>query len=88
MSSADDAVRGECARAVRAAVAGDWEQAHGIVQQLDEPLACWIHAILHKLEGDAWNSRYWYERSAGRRYHDHADARSELLAALAEADRE
>jgi hypothetical protein len=88
MTSGGDATRRDCARAVRAALAGDWQQAHVIVQELDGPLACWIHAILHKIEGDAWNSRYWYERSAGRRYPDHADARSELLAALAEAERE
>lgn len=88
MTSGDDAARRNCTRAIRAALTGDWEQAHVIVQDLDDPLACWIHAILHKIEGDAWNSRYWYERSRGHQYQDHADARSELLAALAEADRE
>ncbi|EXI66867.1 MAG TPA: hypothetical protein PK440_19000 [Candidatus Accumulibacter phosphatis] len=81
-------LRRDCARAVKAALAGDWQQAHAIVQELDDPLASWIHAILHKIEGDAWNSRYWYERSAGRRYEDYADSGSELLAALAETERE
>ncbi|MCM8612690.1 hypothetical protein [Accumulibacter sp.] len=88
MMSGSSAAHGNCTRAIRMALAGDWQQAHAIVQDLDDPLACWIHAILHKIEGDAWNSRYWYGRSGGHQYQDHADARSELLAALAEADRE
>ncbi len=53
-------------RAVDAAVAGQWHDAHGIVQaDEDDPIACWIHAVLHKIEGDAGNARYWYQR-AGR----------------------
>lgn len=88
MTAGDHAARDDCARAVRAALAGDWQQAHAIVQELDDPLASWIHAILHKIEGDAWNSRYWYQRSAGRHYEDYADSGSELRAALAETERE
>lgn len=66
------------AAALAAALAGDWQQAHAIVQDMDDALACWIHAILHKIEGDEWNSRYWYRRAAGKRYEDVADARDEL----------
>ncbi|MCX7897703.1 MAG: hypothetical protein N2441_07510 [Rhodocyclaceae bacterium] len=67
--------------ALACAMAGDWHQAHRLVQQDEhDPLACWIHAVLHKIEGDAWNSRYWYARSQGRRYEDYADAQAELLA--------
>lgn len=62
------------------AQSGDWDGAHAIVQDLGDPVACWIHAILHKIEGDAANSRYWYARSDGRRYEDFADARVELEA--------
>jgi hypothetical protein len=72
-------------KAIAAALAGDWHRAHGIVQRLDDPLACWIHAILHKIEGDAGNARYWYARSAGRRYEDFGDPQAELRAALADA---
>lgn len=70
--------------AVEAALAGDWQDAHRIVQ-LDEtdPLACWIHAILHKIEGDAWNSRYWYARTA-RAFGDCDDPKAELAAVRAE----
>jgi hypothetical protein len=71
--------------AIEAALAADWTRAHEIVQELNDPLACWIHGILHKMEGDAANSRYWYGRAGDRRYEDYADTRSELEAALASA---
>ena len=48
-------------RAVDLAIAGDWDGAHKIVQEDEEDAtSCWIHAVLHKIEGDAGNSRYWY----------------------------
>ena len=71
--------------AIEAALAGDWDRAHKVIQELDDPLACWVHAILHKIEGDAANSRYWYAQSGGRRYEDFGDPRAELRAALAAA---
>jgi hypothetical protein len=47
---------------------GDWKAAHGIVQaDEDSPLACWAHGIVHLMEGDAPNARYWY-RKAGREF--------------------
>ncbi len=56
-------------RAIDLALRGQWEEAHRLVQQLEEDdLACWIHAVLHKIEGDSGNSRYWYRR-AGRMAH-------------------
>jgi hypothetical protein len=47
---------------------GDWEAAHLIVQK-DEasPLACWAHGIVHLMEGDTSNARYWY-RAAKREF--------------------
>lgn len=65
--------------AIDAALAGDWQGAHQIAQQYDDPLACWIHAVVHKVEGDAGNSRYWYAQTA-HDYADFADARVELVA--------
>jgi hypothetical protein len=44
---------------------GDWTGAHEIVQDLDTPAAAWIHAYLHRKEGDESNARYWY-RMAGK----------------------
>jgi hypothetical protein len=69
-------------KAIEAALANEWDKAHEIVQAIDDPLACWIHAILHKIEGDASNSRYWYRRSGDRKYEDFSDPRAELTAAL------
>ena len=71
--------------AIEAALAGDWDRAHRMAQAMSDPLACWVHGILHKIEGDAGNSRYWYDRSGGRTYEDFADPRAELEAALSAA---
>lgn len=43
----------------------DWEKAHALVQDLSDKNAAWIHAYLHRKEGDIWNADYWYRR-AGR----------------------
>jgi hypothetical protein len=49
--------------AVGHALAGEWEKAHLIVQDLDgDRIANWIHAIVHRMEGDLGNARYWYRR--------------------------
>jgi hypothetical protein len=46
----------------------DWQAAHAIVQKDEEsPLACWAHGIVHLMEGDVANARYWY-RAAGRTF--------------------
>lgn len=44
---------------------GDWHEAHRIVQEDDRPVAAWVHAHLHRVEGDLGNAAYWYRR-AGR----------------------
>jgi hypothetical protein len=63
------------------ALGNDWEGAHAIVQKHeDDATACWIHAVLHKIEGDESNSRYWYRRSGGHAYEAYADPRAELSA--------
>ena len=55
------ATREDLIRAVDLALAGDWNAAHEIVQQDEaDPTSCWVHAVLHKIEGDAGNARYWY----------------------------
>ena len=47
---------------------GDWQAAHEIVQKHeDDALACWAHGIVHRMEGDDGNARYWY-RLADRPY--------------------
>jgi hypothetical protein len=72
--------RSELIQAVDHALAGDWEAAHTVVQRDEsDPTSCWIHAVLHKLEPDESNSRYWYRR-AGKSYEAYADGRAELAA--------
>jgi len=44
---------------------GDWAKAHEIVQEIESPEAAWVHAYLHRKEGDQGNAGYWYRR-AGR----------------------
>ena len=42
---------------------GDWHTAHQAVQDLEDSTAAWIHAYLHRKEGDASNAAYWYRRA-------------------------
>ena len=42
---------------------GNWEKAHLIVQDLNDPLSFHIHAFLHRQEGDHSNAGYWYHKA-------------------------
>ncbi len=42
---------------------GDWDSAHKIVQGIESIDSYWIHAYLHRKEGDLGNSNYWYNRA-------------------------
>ena len=64
-------------KAIDLTLAGQWDAAHRIVQEDDGEAAAWIHAVLHKIEGDLDNSRYWYRR-AGKLEHLGDDPREEL----------
>jgi hypothetical protein len=44
---------------------GNWQKAHEIVQDMEDRDAAWIHAYLHRKEGDLSNAHYWY-RKAGQ----------------------
>jgi hypothetical protein len=55
-------------------------RAHELVQPYeDDTIAAWIHAVLHKIEGDLGNARYWYRR-ADRMEHVEDEPRAELAA--------
>jgi len=41
---------------------GDWDKAHDLVQD-NSPASCWVHAYLHRKEGDVSNAGYWYNRA-------------------------
>ena len=43
---------------------GDWEEAHRIAQGVDDEDGAWVHAYLHRKEGDSGNARHWYRRAA------------------------
>ena len=43
---------------------GDWEKSHEIVQNAKDTDSAWVHAYLHRKEGDLSNARYWYRRGA------------------------
>ena len=42
---------------------GHWDEAHNIVQASGNQIADWIHAYLHRKEGDLGNASYWYSRA-------------------------
>jgi hypothetical protein len=42
---------------------GDWDRAHGCVQDDASVDGAWVHAYLHRKEGDAANAAYWYARA-------------------------
>lgn len=46
---------------------GDWEKAHTIIQDVPDKTASWIHAYLHRKEGDIWNADYWYNKAGRKR---------------------
>jgi hypothetical protein len=67
-------------RAVALLAQGDWQAAHRIVQDDEEsPLSCWAHGIVHLMEGDVPNARYWY-RLAGRALRDDVVIQDEIAA--------
>lgn len=83
-----DVIRAELLKAVDAALAGDWESVHAIVQRHEtSPIANWLHAVYHKVEGDAGNSRYWYARTH-LDYERFPDSKVELRAILHELQQE
>ncbi len=42
---------------------GDWEAAHRVAQDVEDESGAWVHAYLHRKEGDASNAVYWYRRA-------------------------
>ena len=42
---------------------GNWDEAHCIAQDVDDANGAWVHAYLHRKEGDAGNAAYWYRRA-------------------------
>jgi hypothetical protein len=72
--------KAELAKALALLRKGDWEAAHKIVQEDEESaLSCWAHGIVHLMEGDTSNARYWY-RAAKRDFPRHPSIPEEIEA--------
>ena len=41
----------------------EWDTSHEIVQDINSTDAAWVHAHLHKIEGDMSNAKYWYDKA-------------------------
>ena len=42
---------------------GDWHTAHHLINDLEDKISAWVHAYLHRKEGDIGNAGYWYRRA-------------------------
>jgi hypothetical protein len=65
-------------RAVRHGLRGEWQAAHELAQAQDDADGAWVHAWLHRIEGDLGNADYWYRRAHRPPRRD--DTRAEGLA--------
>jgi hypothetical protein len=73
------AIREELRLGVERALTGDWQGGHEIAQKYEEDeVACWLHAVVHRMEGDEGNARYWYRR-CGRALRAEVGPERELL---------
>ena len=63
------------------AAKGDWDQAHKIVQDESSREAAWVHAYLHRVEGDLGNASYWYRQAGQPTAKDSLPAEWERIAA-------
>ena len=62
---------------------GDWDRAHTIAQDIDDLQGSWVHAYLHRKEGDLGNAAYWYRRARQPVATDSLDAEwSRIVTAL------
>jgi hypothetical protein len=67
-------------RALWQDAAGNWEAAHRCVQDDDSAEAAWVHAYLHRKEGDVSNAGYWYARAGKPRFDGSLESEWESLA--------
>ena len=68
------------AKALEHLAVGEWQPAHEIVQADKSVLAAWMHGIVHTIEGDLDNARYWY-RKADREFPGAGAVQQEIAAA-------
>ncbi len=61
-----DAPPADAGRALQAlwyAASDDWRQAHRLAQEQSDDIGAWVHAYLHRVEGDERNAGHWYRRA-------------------------
>ena len=58
---------------------GDWNGAHETAQAIEDATGAWIHAYLHRKEGDLSNADYWYRRAGKTAARDGLDAEWERI---------
>ena len=56
---------------------GNWDKAHNIAQSISTVLGSWIHAYLHRVEGDLSNAGYWYKRAGKPPHSGSTDAEAD-----------
>ena len=54
---------GPALRALWEDARGNWDAAHAIAQDIGDQAGSWVHAYLHRKEGDLSNAGYWYRRA-------------------------
>jgi len=59
---------------------GEWDSAHEVAQDIDNATGAWIHAYLHRKEGDLGNAGYWYRRAQKPECRTSLDAEWEEIA--------
>ena len=59
---------------------GDWEAAHRVAQDVEDENGAWVHAYLHRKEGDLGNAAYWYDRAGQPVANDTLDAEWDRIA--------
>ena len=59
---------------------GDWDEAHRIAQDVSGSDGAWVHAYLHRKDGDRSNARYWYHQAGLREATDTLQAEWERIA--------
>ena len=59
----------------------DWKRAHKIVQEEQDRDSAWVHAYLHRVEGDLGNAGYWYRQAGQVAAKDSLEAEWERIAA-------
>jgi hypothetical protein len=65
---------------------GDWNAAHQVAQDIDDETGAWIHAYLHRKEGDLANAGYWYRRARKPECRESLEAEwDQIASALLEA---